>query len=134
MFDIFNTASTTEFFFRVFGLYFVAAGIGVAMNMVNVEKMLAEIRESPMIRFMAGILAFTSGVVILSLHNDWSNWQAGFITFFGWAALVKGLLIMALPNITLSIMSGMTAPAFMRIWAIAVLAMGGVMLWFGFAG
>jgi hypothetical protein len=134
MVDFFDTASTTEFFFRVFGLYFVAAGLGIMTNLVNVEKMLAEIQDSPMIRFMAGILAFISGVVILSMHNDWSTWQASFVTVFGWAALIKGLLIMALPGITLSMMSAMTKPAFMRLWSLLVIVMGAVMLWFGFAG
>lgn len=131
---MFETADTTTYFFRVLGLYFVAAGIGVMTNMAAIQKIVDEVRDNALTRFIAGILAFSFGVVVLTLHNDWSNWQAGFVTFFGWAALIKGLLIIALPLPVTSMMAAMTGAGIMRVWGLLVILAGALMLWLGFGG
>lgn len=132
---MFETASMTEFWFRVFGLYFLAAGIGVNLQLGQIAEMTAQIRDNLLLRFMSGILAFAFGVVVLATHDSWAGWQAGLVTFFGWASLVKGLLILAVPGVTLAMMDGMVkAKGVMRIWGIAIVVIGAAMLWLGFGG
>lgn len=130
---MFDTASMTEFWLRVFGLYFLAAGIGINFRLGELDGMAQQMRDNMLMRFMSGLLAFAFGVVILATHDQWTPWQAGLVTFFGWAATIKGLVMLALPGITLGMMDGIVkARAFMRIWAIAIVVIGAVLLWQGF--
>lgn len=131
---MFDTASMTEFWLRVFGLYFLAAGIGINFRLGELEGMAHQMRDNMLLRFMSGILAFAFGVIVLATHDQWSPWQAGLVTVFGWAATIKGLVILALPGPMMGLMDGMLkARGFMRIWAIAIVVIGAVLLWQGFA-
>lgn len=129
---MFDTSSMTDFYLRVIGLYFIAAGIGVNFNLSRVEQVLVDVRDNLTLRFVAGILAFAFGVVILATHDDWSALKPGFITAMGWAGVIKGLLIIALPGPVLAISDTLIrVKGLMRVWAMFVLAVGVWMVWAG---
>ena len=95
---MFDNASMTDILLRIFGLYYLAAGIGLFTGPEAFAKIGEELKVSALMRLISGLLALTFGAVVLALHDDWSSWQAGLVTAIGWAGLAKGLMILALPT------------------------------------
>tara|TARA_R110002072_G_scaffold276318_1_gene438005 strand:+ start:703 stop:1107 length:405 start_codon:yes stop_codon:yes gene_type:complete len=95
---MFDTGSMTDVLLRVFGLYYLAAGIGLFTGPDAFAKIAEELTGSALMRLISGLLALTFGAVVLALHDDWSSWQAGLVTAIGWAGLAKGVMILALPT------------------------------------
>lgn len=127
-------ATLTEMLARIFGLYMLAAGIGVAFNSDNMSRIVEEMRHSAFAFYLGGLIAFSIGAAIVSLHNDFSGPLAIFITLIGWAALAEGVIMLAFP----SVMQAFADKLFDligsgRIWGIAVAVLGAVLLVLGFA-
>lgn len=62
----------------------------------TVETM-REIIHDPPLLFIAGLLGVTAGLAIVLAHNVWSGGALPIIvTLFGWASLIKGLLLLLL--------------------------------------
>ena len=62
----------------------------------TVEIMKAIIQDRPLL-FMSGLLGVTAGLAIVHVHNVWSGGVLPVIvTLFGWASLIKGMLLLLL--------------------------------------
>lgn len=129
---MFESVTTTEFLGRAMGLYFIAAGIGLLFSPSVYERVMEEVRESATFRFLAGVMAFAFGAVVLGVHNDWSGWPANFITLLGWVSLIKGLAILAIPKpFTVAASALFSSRAMLRVSALIVMALGVLMMWVG---
>ena len=131
---MFADATLTEILARIFGLYMLAAGIGLALNSDNMLKMVEEMRQSPLAFYLGGLIAFAIGATIVSLHNDFSGPLAIFITLFGWVALAEGVIMLAFPKAMQAFagkLVGLISSA--KIWGVGVAAFGVVLLALGFA-
>jgi uncharacterized protein YjeT (DUF2065 family) len=127
-------ATLTEILARIFGLYMLAAGTGLALNGADLPKMLEEMRQSRLAFYLGGLIAFAIGAATVSLHNDFSGPLAIFITLFGWVALAEGVIMLAFPKAMRTFAGkfvAMTGTA--RIWGAGVAAFGVVLLIAGFA-
>lgn len=130
--SVFDTVSTTDFLARVIGLYFLAAGIGLFFNPRVYQAVITDMRDTPMFRFLAGLIAFAVGVAILSIHEVWSGWPAGFITLIAWISVIKGLVVLAMPRPFMGLaVAAFSHPLLLRLIALAVIALGGALLWVG---
>jgi hypothetical protein len=62
----------------------------------TVEIMKAIIQNPPLL-FMAGLMGVTAGLALVLAHNVWSGGVLPVIvTLFGWASLLKGMLLLLL--------------------------------------
>ena len=60
-------------------------------------EIMKEIVQTPPLLFMAGLMGMTAGLAIVLAHNVWSGGALPVIvTLFGWAALIKGMLLLLL--------------------------------------
>ncbi len=131
---MFADATLTEILARIFGLYMLAAGIGLALNRADLAKMLEEMQQSPLVFYLGGLITFAIGATIVSLHNDFSGPLAIFITLFGWVALGEGVIMLACPQVMQAFggkFVGLIKSA--KIYGAAVAALGVVLLALGFA-
>jgi len=127
-------ATLTEMLARFFGLYMLAAGIGVALNSDDMFKMIEEMRQSAFAFYLGGLIAFAIGAVIVSLHNDFSGPLAIFITLIGWVALAEGVIMLAFPKVMQSFADKMISLIGSgKAWGIGVAVLGAVLLVLGFA-
>jgi hypothetical protein len=63
---------------------------------VTMEIMKAIIQNRPLL-FIAGLLGMTAGLAIVLSHNVWSGGVLPIVvTLFGWASLIKGMLLLLL--------------------------------------
>jgi hypothetical protein len=89
--------------FQLFGLGFLATGIGMWLNPKTIKKLLADIEHSTAIIYLSGIISLTLGFLLVTFHNSWDfNWSL-IITLVGWSGLIKGLSILISPDFVLTL-------------------------------
>ena len=126
--------SLTEFLALAFGLYMIAAGIGLLSEGDNYNQILSEFKDNAALGYIAGIMAFALGVVIVRLHNDWSSVVAGVVSLIGWAALVEGVLMLAFRRTFLGVFAGINfSSAVTRGFGIVCIALGAWLVFSGWA-
>ena len=90
--------SFSVFFAKAFALYFLAAGIAMAMNPDRFRSWGKEIMSKDHRAMFAGIMAMILGAFTIAGHNIWvMDWPV-MITLVGWISFLKGLAIMICPD------------------------------------
>jgi hypothetical protein len=79
------------------GLYLIVISVTMfAHAQATVEIMKAIIQDRPLL-FVTGLIGVTAGLAIVLAHNVWSGGVLPIIvTLFGWASLIKGVLLLLL--------------------------------------
>jgi hypothetical protein len=79
------------------GLYLIAISVTMfAHAQGTVEIMKAILQDRPML-FISGLMGVTAGLALVLAHNVWSGGVLPIlVTLFGWASLIKGMLLLAL--------------------------------------
>jgi hypothetical protein len=97
--------------------------------------MKAILRDPPLL-FMAGIMGMTAGLAIVLSHNVWSGGVLPIIvTLFGWASLIKGMLLLVLSPETESrvFIVGLHYEQHPNLYAIFMLLLGAYLTYAGFS-
>jgi uncharacterized protein YjeT (DUF2065 family) len=84
---------------RLFAVVYIAVGLGMLLRPSHYGKMLTSFTENPAVLYLGGAMALTAGMLIVMFHNVWSGGWVVLLTIIGWLALVKGCLILILPDI-----------------------------------
>ncbi len=92
--------------FQVLGIFFLAAGLGVLINLNFYQKLLEDFIQSTSVIYLYGSLSLFLGYMLVTFHNIWEGGWAVLITIIGWIALTKGLLTLVLPNVQIKIAKG----------------------------
>ena len=76
---------------RVFGLYFIIAGVVIMFRRAYFMPILGGFVQEKLGRMIWGFVEMFAGLCLVVAHNDWSSPVAGIITFIGWAAVIEGV-------------------------------------------
>jgi len=88
----------SRFIAKLIGPICIAGGAGMLFNTAVFEAMFERGLHDHLLIYVAGLLALTSGLAILALHNKWEcNWTV-IITLFGWLATIGGIARMVAPQ------------------------------------
>jgi hypothetical protein len=101
---------------------------------VTMEIMKSIIQNRPLL-FIAGLLGMTAGLAIVLAHNVWSGGVLPIIvTLFGWASLIKGMLLLLLSPETESrvFIDGLGYEQHPNLFAAFALLLGAYMAYSGF--
>jgi hypothetical protein len=79
------------------GLYLIAISLAMFAHAQATVEIMKAIIQNPPLLFLSGVMAVAAGLAIVLAHNVWSG---GFlpvlVTVFGWASLIKGILLLVL--------------------------------------
>ena len=114
---------------KFIGLYLIAVGIGAVLTPNRMGDVLKGLRENAGLTFVTGILAFALGATLILVHNQWQDLIASAVSVIGWVALVKGFFLLALPQPFLTFGSLFQNAFLMRVWGLAVTALGGAYIY-----
>lgn len=90
-------ATRTAFLGKLLGLYLIAVSLSIFAHPHAITKILKGIIQDPSLLFVTGLLGVTAGLAIVLAHNVWSDGALPIIvTIFGWASLLKGMLLLIL--------------------------------------
>lgn len=107
---------------QAMGLYLILVGLSGLAGPHRWDALMAELTASPALQMLMGIMVFGIGVALAISHSHLTDPLAIIVTIIGWAALIEGALLIAVPGPLLRI--GHWSLRFTRIWAIASLILG----------
>jgi cytochrome bd-type quinol oxidase subunit 2 len=124
---------TSRYLAKLIGPLFVAIGLGLLVNPSQFRGMAEQFVQSYPLIFISGLLALPAGLAIVLAHNVWAGDWRVIITVLGWLGVIGGALRIIFPQLVVSIGTAMFShPATPVIAGIAVLALGGVLGYFGY--
>ncbi len=119
---------------RALGVYMIAASLGGLVAPRRWAAVLADYERSPGLVLLAAMFAFIVGLVLVSLHNLWTDPLAIVVSLIGWAALVEGIALLAVPGPFIRLGAALVRPGASRVFAIVTLVLGVLLLIAGLLG
>lgn len=83
---------------RIFGPLFFIGGIWMLLKKDEMQKMIESVRGNQVLFYLAGMLNLFFGFFILSTYSTWSFSLALLVTLIGWVFVIRGLLILFVPD------------------------------------
>jgi len=110
---------------RVLGPIYLVFGIGLAIAPDRAARLIDDMAASAAHAFTWGFIVLSLGLLVLAFHPGWrADWTA-LVTLIGWAATIKGALLVLVPEVPLRLARGICAAAGrLRAVAVVPLALG----------
>jgi len=90
----------TRMLARAFGPFFTIVPSIVAVRATTqMPVLLDEFAHDPMWQWVLGAFLLMGGSVIIAFHQYWRSVAAIFVSLLGWFLAIRGLLILAVPNV-----------------------------------
>jgi hypothetical protein len=122
-----ESKARTRVFARVIGPWLAIAPSIIVVRRPDMGVLAAGFFENPLFVWFAGALLLFSGLqlLIIAFHQYWSSVAAVMISLFGWFLALRGLLLMAAPQlIERGTAASMGAVALVRIFFGALVLVG----------
>ena len=121
------------FLAKMLGLAYLLIGLGVLINKKFYKDVFEKMLKNEAFMFFGGVISFIAGFAMISAHNLWVGEWYVLITLFGWAALVKGVLILVMPKLQLSLAKSlMKSEFYLNLTSVICLIIGLILCYFGF--
>ena len=86
---------------RFIGPVMLVAGVAMFANRARMIEIFKEFTGNAGMMFMSGVMALALGIALVTFHNIWvADWR-GFITLYGWLALIAGIVRMMYPDVAI---------------------------------
>jgi hypothetical protein len=89
----------TQAFARVMGPWLVLVPGVIALRAPGMGALASDFFKSDLFVWLAGALLLFVGLLIIAFHQCWSSVAAVLISLFGWILAVRGLALMAAPDL-----------------------------------
>jgi hypothetical protein len=93
--------SISLFLAKVIGIFLIIVGIYVVRNYKSLMEMPRNIIEDDALRYMFGSVTLLIGLLIVAVHNNWTEGWKIVITLIGWITFLKGASTFLVPKRTL---------------------------------
>lgn len=118
---------------RAYGVVILIIALSALTTPQRLSASLADFQRSPGLTFLGALFAVVLGVVLIMLHSIWVDVPAGLVSLLGWAILIKGIVLFAIPDALLKLgASAVASPRNVRIWGVVALILAIVYLVIGF--
>ncbi len=114
---------------RALTIIYLSVGIGMLFNKNYYKKFFDNMYNEMTALYVGGFMATITGLAIISYHNIWTGWPI-LVTIVGWLALIKGVMILLLPNAFEGIVKNIIKN--ISVWSPLIIALGLVFGYFGF--
>lgn len=114
------------------GLYMIVVGIGGLVAPARWRGMMDDLERSPGLVMAIGFAVFAVGAAMVMVHRAMTDPLAVIVTLVGYAALIEGALLLAVPEPLLRV--GRWSIGFTRVWAIVSLLLGILLFLAGLTG
>jgi hypothetical protein len=90
----------TRMFARAFGPFFAIVPTIVAVRATSqMPVLLHEFSRDPMWQWVLGAVLLMWGSVIIAFHQYWRSVAAVLVSLLGWFLAIRGLLVLAIPDV-----------------------------------
>jgi uncharacterized protein YjeT (DUF2065 family) len=128
-------AVTTLDFAKAYGVYILVTGLAGLFAPDRWKLVMDDYVRSPGLTYLTAVIVFGLGLVLVTLHNLWTDPLAIIVSLIGWIVLIEGIALMALPEALLKFGAAAVAShSRVRLWAIFALIAGAILLAAAFTG
>ncbi len=96
-----TNSQTTIIIARIVSIYLMVTGFGFLLSSDYYDQMIAYSGSDPVLINLSGMVHFFIGMTILAIHFNWRSPLQIIVTLFGFMFFLKGILLIALPELTL---------------------------------
>jgi uncharacterized protein YjeT (DUF2065 family) len=119
--------------FQILGLTYLAIGLGMSVSRNFYKVMINKMIENEAVLFVTGLLVFVTGYFMVAYHNTWSGGWTIVITVFGWLALLKGLMMVVIPDKSIKLYNSiMISEKQLGFYGVIVFVLGVVLTYLGY--
>jgi len=116
---------------KIFGFTLVLVGAAM-LNAPYFTAVMNNLLQNPGLLWLAGLITFVFGMVLVALHNVWSRDWRVVVTILAWLTVIKGAAIVAFPETTMMFYGSFVFGIINYACAFAII-LGAILLWLGFA-
>ena len=119
---------------RIYGIIALTAALAALLAPKRMSLVIADFERSPAAAFLGALSALILGLIMVVMHNLWTDIAAILVSLFGWIVLIKGILLLAVPDGLLRFAAAAaSSPARIRLWGVVALVLAIVFLMIGLA-
>ncbi|MGC1380224.1 MAG: hypothetical protein WA814_04290 [Candidatus Baltobacteraceae bacterium] len=124
----------TTFLARFMGLWVVVTVMSMVANRAATFATMEALFADPALMWITGVFTLGLGLALVLAHNRWSEGAlAAIVTFYGWAATIKGLLFLCLPpTAQMAFYQGLHFEQYFYGYVLVALVLGGYLIYGGF--
>jgi uncharacterized membrane protein len=119
-----ESQARTRAFARVLGPWLVIAPGIIALRVPAMGALASDFFKSDLFVWFAGALLVFGGLLIIAFHQYWSSVAAVMISLFGWILALRGVVLMAAPDLYERAAMSMGAISLVRLIFGALVAIG----------
>lgn len=128
----YDPAVRTRILARIVGPYLVIMAIALLVRLATLPLLFPAFMQDGPLVLLSGAFALIVGLTMLVAHHHWSSWAAIAITLIGFAAAIKGALLMIAPDLGSEVTAAVVrTPPVMLVAAALELVLG---IWLSFVG
>ncbi|APL95966.1 DUF2065 family protein [Sphingobium indicum] len=114
------------------GLYMIVVGMGGLTAPRRWRQVMDDLERSPGLVMALGFPVFAVGAALVLIHSIWRDPLSIIVSVIGYAALVEGALLLAVPGLLIKI--GRWSLNFTRAWAMVSIVLGVLLFLAGLTG
>jgi hypothetical protein len=119
---------------RIYGIVALTVALAALLAPKRFSMVIADFERSPGLVFIAALFALILGLVMVMIHNLWTDIAAILVSLSGWIVLIKGILLLAAPEGLLRFVgASASSPARIRLWGVGALVLAALFLVLGVA-
>lgn len=119
-----QSQSRTRAFARVIGPWLIIVPGIITFRAPDMGALASDFFKSDLFVWFAGALLLFAGLLIIAFHQYWSSLAAVLISLFGWILALRGLMLMAAPELYERAAMSMDGIAVVRVIFGALIAIG----------
>lgn len=119
-----ESQARTRAFARVLGPWLVIVPGIIALRAPAMGALASDFFKSDLFVWFAGALLVFGGLLIIAFHQYWSSVAAVMISLFGWILVLRGVVLMAAPDLYERAAMSMGAISLVRLIFGALVAIG----------
>ena len=98
-----QSADTTRRFARVLGPFFAIVSATVVARAPDMRELLTEFGATAIWSWVTGAFVLMGGIIVVALHPYWRGAAAVIVSLLGWIMVLRGVLLLAFPDIFMSV-------------------------------
>ncbi|MGC1761172.1 MAG: hypothetical protein WA742_17635 [Candidatus Cybelea sp.] len=123
----------TKFLARLLGLWIVLTMVSMIATRHSTLAAISGLFKDAPLMWITGVFTLLGGLALVLGHNRWSTALAAIVSFYGWAALAKGLLFLCLPaSAQIAFYRVLHFDRFFYAYLLISLVLGGYLIYGGF--
>lgn len=117
---------------KIASVVYLAAALGAIFSANYYRRLVDDMFNNAALTYLMGFTTVIIGFLIVNYHNIWGKDWTVLITIMGWLALIKGVLIIAFPNVVQSVSERIFKGRGLKIFPYVAILLGLVFGYFGF--